>query len=58
MKEHAVQIVVIVLTGMRQYLIEILASFVDDSRQANDLRGVPTIISSFSLPLFLNDTLL
>lgn len=33
MKEHAVQIVVVVLTGMRQYHIEILASFVDDSRQ-------------------------
>ena len=39
MEEHAVQIVVVVLTGMRQNDIEILAGFMDDSRQTDNLRA-------------------
>ena len=38
-EEHAVQVVVIVLTGMRQDHVKIFPGFVDDSRQANNLRA-------------------
>ena len=38
-EEHAVQVVVIVLAGMRQNHIEIFARLVDDGSQADDLRA-------------------
>ena len=39
MEEHAVQVVVVVLPGMRQNHIEIFARLVDDGSQANNLRA-------------------
>lgn len=38
-EEHTVQVVVIVLAGMRQEHVKIFPGFVDDSRQADDLRA-------------------
>ena len=39
MEEHAVEIVVVVLTSVRQNRIEILPAFCDNCRQSNDLRA-------------------
>ena len=38
-EEHAVEIVVVVLTSVRQNRIEILPAFCDNCRQSNDLRA-------------------
>ena len=36
LEEHAVQVVVIILTGVRQDAVEVLAALVDDGREADD----------------------
>ena len=39
MEEHAVEVVIVVLAGMRQNDIEIFTRFVDDRRKTDDLRA-------------------
>ena len=39
LEEHSVQIVVVVLAGVRQKAVEVLAALVDDCREADDFRA-------------------
>ena len=57
-EEHAVQVVVVVLAGVGQNNIKIFAGLVDDGGQTDDLRAGATMMSNFSLPLFLKEMLL
>ena len=57
-EEHAVQVVVVVLAGVGQDNIKIFAGLVDDGGQTDDLRAGATMMSNFSLPLFLKEMLL
>ena len=52
-EEHTVQVVVIVLTGMRQDHVKIFPGFVDDSRQTDDLRAGTHDDQQFQLAVIL-----
>ena len=53
LEEHAVEVVVIVLPGVRQQAVEILAALVDDRRQADDLRARADDDQKLQLPVIL-----
>ena len=53
LEEHAVQIVVIVLSGVRQKTVKILAAFVDNRRQTNDFRAGADDNQKLQLPVIL-----